>query len=723
MNNKDFEYSCTASPPPRWRWILRAWRLAVVLLLLASTGRAEAEDTWLFSPYRVNVWISYGPSVRITRTQQADVKRVLRARIGAWAKSTWDLTIPAVPLELRADVMQSPRQMTFKEIQAALEPKPIPGDAETGSEEKKTAAVTEPPRKTVLDGDKLFVVSVVDDGTRFRVQARELDCRALSWSRTSERELGNSAQLGDAVFSAIAEAFAPVVRFSEFRTIGYQNEAGQEKSREVLVGTLRAAGLMYQPKAPAPPEEQESAEGGQQPVAEAEEDPVEKNKEGVAEGGAIGATSSLTDQFEIDSTLPGYIGEGMVMRAVVRRDDRYGRPLEGGITEVVASYVFVQKLNPTGNIECKVYATGSLAKNPVRARSSSRTHKYGLLVRPTAQKTNLKLVDRDRPGRGLEGYTVFSKTPQFPGEENFHIEEADPRTLGQTDWRGIIPVDRLATQIRIIYVRNGQQILARIPIVPGLEDVHMAMLPSDDLRLQVEAFIVGFQLSVMDVVIQRKVLATRVRAKLKEQQVDEAQQIHEQFRNLPSKSDLEKRLQDRQRDFTGGSIDKWSRAKIDALFSRTRLLMDNYIDLNLDAELIREVPQTAEEAAASAAERAAQPAGSTTKFVPGIFSREEGDLIEEINLLPGGGVQWYLSGNKLDVMMVYDGLTLNVGELKWVASGQEVLIQAPSGDGVAYGVDEKNNLTGPVATFAKGERTKTDKGGFALDTYKRAGSE
>ena len=80
----------------------------------------------------------------------------------------------------------------------------------------------------------------------------------------------------------------------------------------------------------------------------------------------------------------------------------------------------------------------------------------------------------------------------------------------------------------------------------------------------------------------------------------EAQQIHEQFRNLPSKSDLEKRLQDRQRDFTGGSIDKWSRVKIDALFARTRLLMDNYIDLNLDAELIREVPQTAEEAAASA---------------------------------------------------------------------------------------------------------------------------
>ncbi|MFP6750789.1 MAG: hypothetical protein VB855_03860, partial [Pirellulaceae bacterium] len=507
MKDKGFEHSHTAFPPPRWRWAQRALRLAVVSLLLACAGRGEAEDTWLFSPYRVNVWISYGPSVRVTRVQRVEVKRVLRARIDAWAKSTWDVKLPRVPSSLSADVALHPEQMTYQEIRDDLESavmaaKQIQETAEdllvvatasetlaseeAASKVKDAKASVAAANKvlmnatavaSVLEGDKLFVVSVVDAGTHFKVQARELDCRALSWSQTSERELGNPAQLGSAVFSAIEEAFAPVVRFREFRTIGYQNEAGQEKSREVLVGTLRAAGLMYQPKPPPSPAEQEPAEGEQQPAAATEENPVEENEQGVAEGGAIGITSSLTDQFEIDSSLPGYIGKGMVMRAVVRRDDRYGRPLEGGITEVVATYVFVQKLNPTGNLECKVYTTGSLAKNPVRARSSSRTHKYGLLVRPTVPKTDLKLVDRDQPGRGLEGYTVFSKTPQFPSEENFHAEEGDPRTLGQTDWRGIIPVDRLATQIRIIYVRNGQQILARIPIVPGLDDVHTAMLP------------------------------------------------------------------------------------------------------------------------------------------------------------------------------------------------------------------------------------------------------
>jgi hypothetical protein len=596
MKNKSHQHHQDAYPAARM-----GLSLAMACLLLAAAGRVEAQDTWLFSPYRVNVWIAYGPSVRITPVQRAEVKRVLRARVDAWAKSTWDLKVPAVPLELRADVAQSPEQMTYQEIRAVLLGEDLSAGEDAGAEEKKTAPVTSPSRN-VLDGDKLFVVSVIDHGSDFSVRARELDCRALSWSRVGERRLQRPGQLGDAVFSAIKEAFAPVVRLREFRTIEYQNEAGQEKSREVLVGTLRAAGLMYRPKATTSTGEE----------GEAERKPVTFSQGDIAQGGAIGTTAPLTEQYEIDPTLPGYVGEGMVMRVVIRRDDRYGRPLKGGITEVVATYLFVQKLNPTGNLECKVYTTGSLAKNPVRARSSSRTHKYGLLVRPTEETTDLKLIDRDRPGRGLEGYTVFSKTPRFPSEENFHAEEGDPRTLGQTDWRGVIRVGRLPTQIRIVYVRNGQQMLARIPIVPGLDDVHTALLPSDDLRLQVEAFIVGFQLAVMDVVIQRKVLAFRIRAKLKDKKFAEAQKIHEQFRSLPGKSDLEKRLQGRQRDFTGGSIDKWSRAKIDALFSRTRLLMDSYIDLDLDAELIREVPQTAQEAAASAATTPAAKTVGTT---------------------------------------------------------------------------------------------------------------
>ena len=574
--------------PARRRGGMRWLTLILACLVLTVAGKVEAQETWLFSPYQVNVWISYGPSVRITAVQRAEVRRVFRARVDAWAKSTWDMKLPAVPPELRADVAQHPWEMTYKEINAVVAREDLPAGDDAG-DAGKTPSRKEP---TVLDGDKLYVVSVTDSGTEFHVRARELDCRALSWSRPSERRLQHPEQLGDAVFSVIEEVFSPVVRFREFRTIGYQNEAGQDKSREVLVGTLRAAGLMYKPRV-----ETAAAEGD----AETDKDQprVAANPDGNGAEGSIGITSPLTEQFELDRQLPGYIGEGMVMRDVVRRDDRCGRPLEGGITEVVATYLFVQKINATGSIECKVYATGSLAKNPVRARSSSRTHKYGLLVRPTANKTDLKLVDRDQPGRGLEGYTVFSKTPQFPSEQNFNAEEGDPRTLGQTDWRGIVEVDRLSTHIRIIYVRNGQQMLARIPIVPGLDDVHVALLPSDDLRLQVEAFIVGFQLAVMDVVIQRQVLAFRVRAKLTEKKMAEAQQIHQQFKSLPSKSDLEKRLQDRQRDFTGGTIDKWSRMKIDSLFSRTRMLMENYINLDLDAKLMREVPQSGVEAGGS----------------------------------------------------------------------------------------------------------------------------
>ena len=568
-----------------------------LLLLLTASTQLTAQDTWLFSPYRVNIWISYGPSVRVTSVQRAELRRVLRARIAGWAKSTWDLRLPRVPTSLRADVALHPEQMTYQEIREMLDADSIQSSQElagSATEEKTVPRKTVLNKLTVLDGDKLFVVSVTDSGTQLRVQARELDCRALSWSRISERRLEIPEQLGDAVFSAVAEAFAPVIEFREFRTIPYQNEAGQDKSREVLIGTVRAAGLMYRAKATVETDDQgdETGAGEDQQIQDAATNGQASN--GLAS--SIGVTPALTDKFELDRRLPGYIGRGMVMRAVVRRDDRYGNPLIDGITEVVSTYLFVQELSLTGIVSCKVYTTGSLAKNPVRARSSSRTHKYGLLVRPTADKTDLRLVDRDAPDRGLQGYTVFSKTPQFPNETNFFAEDGDPRTLGQTDWRGIIEVDRLSTQLRIIYVRNGQQILARIPFVPGLDDVHLAMLPSDDLRLQVESFIVGFQMAVMDVVIQRHVLAFRIRAELKKSDVAKARVMYDLFTSLPTKKELETRLQNRKSIFTAGaSIDRFSRGKIDALFSRTQLLMDSYIDVNLDAELFKEVPASEED--------------------------------------------------------------------------------------------------------------------------------
>jgi hypothetical protein len=579
MNNNGL---LTGSIRPRQSRRSSLLRRALVLTLcwlgfVTAGVKASAQDTWLFSPYRVNVWIAHGPSVRITSIHRRAARQVLNTRVSAWAKSTWDMKIwdidlnRKVPAGLRADIALHPEDITASQIQAA------------GS----SAAA-------VLKQDKLLVVSVLDEGLSILVRVRELDCRALSWSRMVERRFESPQQLGDQLFSAVAEAFSPVVRFSSFRTIFYTSEAGQEKSREVMIGTVRAAGLMYIPKdqGSTPTVADDAGDAG---------DAGDDGETGILLGGGgsrsgIGITAPLTEEFELDRSLPTYIGPADVLRVVVRRNDRYGKPLKDGITEVVATYMFVQKLAPTGDLECKLYATGSSAKNPARARSSSRTHKYGLLVRPTADKTDLRLVDRDQPDRGLGGYTVFSKTPQFPDDANFHIEEGDPRTVGQTDWRGVVEVDRLQTPLRILYVRNGQQMLARVPVVAGLNEVHTALLPSDDLRLQVESFIVGFQLTVMDLVIQRLVLSTRIKAKLKDQKPAEAREIYAKFTSLQSKEDLVKMLDDRKRDFTGGTLDKWSRQKIDGLFSRTRALMDNYLDANLDAELLRTVPQTDGEA-------------------------------------------------------------------------------------------------------------------------------
>ena len=55
----------------------------------------------------------------------------------------------------------------------------------------------------------------------------------------------------------------------------------------------------------------------------------------------------------------------------------------------------------------------------------------------------------------MTGYEVFVKG----------IEDKPTELLGVTDWRGSIEVPRGDVPVRTLYVKNGNQLLARLPLV------------------------------------------------------------------------------------------------------------------------------------------------------------------------------------------------------------------------------------------------------------------
>jgi hypothetical protein len=115
--------------------------------------------------------------------------------------------------------------------------------------------------------------------------------------------------------------------------------------------------------------------------------------------------------------------------------------------------------------------------------------------------------------------------------------------------------------VRILYVKNGNVPLARLPCAPGVEPVMTMSLKSDDLRLEAEGIVRGIQSSLMDVICQRAV-----------------QTLLDELRNMPSRDVFEVRLNNQRSRFR--TPDRKMQAKIDELFTVTHELVSKYLDPN-----------------------------------------------------------------------------------------------------------------------------------------------
>jgi hypothetical protein len=130
-------------------------------------------------------------------------------------------------------------------------------------------------------------------------------------------------------------------------------------------------------------------------------------------------------------------------------------------------------------------------------------------------------------------------------------------------------------------------LLARLPIVPGLDEELSAELPNDDQRLQAEGFVKGLQHHVMDLVARRELYAARFRRYLKEKKLDEAKELLEEFRALETRSDLTRQLD--QQEQRVRSPDRRVQAKIDQLFTDTRQLLTRFLDPRTSNQLAEEL--------------------------------------------------------------------------------------------------------------------------------------
>jgi hypothetical protein len=277
------------------------------------------------------------------------------------------------------------------------------------------------------------------------------------------------------------------------------------------------------------------------------------------------------------SNSPAMVEPGMVLRPIIRRNDRTGQPAKNGIQAIPWSYLTVEEQHDSV-LECTL-RSGYRAAIP--ARGGVRVERLALVVRPRLDATRLVLRSRNDKTKPLAGYEIYRRV----GDDNQKTE-----LLGQTDAKGELTISR-ADEIgglETLVVKNGRQLLARLPVVPGYERKLTAYLIDDDGRLAAEGFVAALNSRVIDLVVRREILAAQIRARIKDGKQEEAQKLLDDFRRLNTRADLTKDLdQFRQQVATG---DKTTQERIDRAFADAqKLLLLKPLSDDLLAQLTREV--------------------------------------------------------------------------------------------------------------------------------------
>lgn len=298
----------------------------------------------------------------------------------------------------------------------------------------------------------------------------------------------------------------------------------------------------------------------------------------------------------VSESNPCYIQQGDVLQAIIKQSDRKGKTKN--VEPVPWTFLNVEESTDTmvGELHkfplvfnCQVNTAG---RNQLQGRGTARVQRFGMLVRARGTTTTLRLVG-NTDSIPLEGYEVFGKSPiTVEGETN------NAELLGRTDWRGVIEIAQDPEfPLRLIYVKNGSFLLARLPIVPGLDAEILAPLTNDDKRLEAEAFVKGIESTVMDLVARRAIIAARFRRRVQEfakaknkeeedKKLADAKELLDQFTAMTTRSQLDELITSRQGSLA--SRNPQEKKRIDNMLGGARSLLSTFLDDELGSALARE---------------------------------------------------------------------------------------------------------------------------------------
>ncbi|MGL4514851.1 MAG: hypothetical protein ACRCT8_17320 [Lacipirellulaceae bacterium] len=273
---------------------------------------------------------------------------------------------------------------------------------------------------------------------------------------------------------------------------------------------------------------------------------------------------------------------GTVLMPYTRRTNRSGVAGGAPLTLTRWTYLVIEpsaegaKAKPSDLPIARVY---SHKRSPFGVRRLGRVEHWAFVVATDASRgTSLRLHDYTNRATALAGYAVLWGEPDDP----------KPVTLGRTgtDGRFTLPA---AESLRFATVRVGETVVARLPIAPGVESEIEVPLLDERPRLAAEAKITLLREELIDLVARRKILATRVRTKLLNNELEVAERLLRELEGLPARSQFNQRIDAAQRIYR--ATNPVLQRRLDRIFVEIQTTLAKALDTrditDLNAELRR----------------------------------------------------------------------------------------------------------------------------------------
>jgi hypothetical protein len=181
-----------------------------------------------------------------------------------------------------------------------------------------------------------------------------------------------------------------------------------------------------------------------------------------------------------------------------------------------------------------------------------------------------------KPNNGEEG----SPEKKKDSEGEALVKAATDSTEAKEPEKPIKGEIRANLPLYLYYIKNGDTLLARLPIISGMQPLEEAKLPDDRKRLEAEAFLKGVQNDVLDIVIRRRILETRIKNRLDKKETAEAMENFQDLKRLKSYEKLITEVENIQRKATANELGKVNPTlvtKVENMVNSTREMIQKWL--------------------------------------------------------------------------------------------------------------------------------------------------